>query len=244
MPSKTEKRRIAKLTAQARADGIQAPQRKIKSRRGTAAKPTTAIAAQSADAGKIVLPTPERMAQRDAPVRGETGVFRVKPLIDKLRDKVWLDPSIHVRQAMHSAGEALIDCYHRAGLTGLGAQDLSRVVGGSGDPAYMTPSSENVMSSRQDFRRACKAMGWYEDDSGVAGFAMYRGAGRITVALLCQEMGFEDAARTYMPGGSTEERTGAAKERLRSGLWALISLWRIEAPRLKIAAFTLAEVAA
>lgn len=244
MPSKIEKKRLAKLSAQARADGLPVPQRPVKSRRGTPAKPSTATATQSADAGKIVLPTPERLAMRDAPIRGDTGIFRVKPLIDKLRDKAWLDPSIHVRHAMHSAGEALIDCYHRAGLTGLGAQDLSRVVGGGGDPAYMTPSSEGIMSSRQEFRRACKAMGWYEDDSGAAGFAMYRGAGRITVALLCQEMSFEDAARTYMPGGSTEERAGAAKERLRAGLWALISLWRIEAPRLRIAAAMLAEVAA
>lgn len=243
MPSKAEKKHIHKLAARAKADGTEPPQRTRPGKKGMAA-PATQAATQSESSGKIVHPTIDRLAKPDCPIKGDTGVFRVKPLIDKLRDKHWLDPSIHVRHAMHSAGEALIDCYHRAGLTGIGAQDLSRVVGGGGDPAYMTPSSETAAASRTEFRRACRAMGWYEDDGGQAGFAMYRGAGRITVALLCHEMAFEDAARLYMPGGSTEERTGAAKERLRAGLWALISLWRIEPPRLRIAAISLVEAAA
>lgn len=169
-----------------------------------------------------ISPTDERMGMRDKPMQLGSGAYRVKPLVERLRDKAWLDPDANRRDLMQEAGRKLVETFYRAGLIGVGAQNLTRVCGGGGDPAYMTPLSETMANARQEFRRAWDAM------DGRLGMVTHRGPARLCVAVLCQEMRFEDAARLYVATGSTEERTGAAKERLRIALDRLVDHWRIE----------------
>ncbi|MGI3901247.1 MAG: hypothetical protein ACRYGP_13815 [Janthinobacterium lividum] len=161
-------------------------------------------------------PTPERLAKEDAPVKLGAGLYRAPMPIERMRDRGQLDPLPHLNEMLFQAAEKLVGYFETADLAGhVRAQDLTRVVAGGGDLA-----DERAAHCLKEFRTACKLMGW-----SVA--YPHRGAGRITVAVVCEGMGVKEAAALHRPGGSNEARLGAGMDALREGLFALAVHWRL-----------------
>ena len=124
---------------------------------------------------------------------------------------------------MFEAANKLYTHAYEAGLGGIRAQDVSRAMGsggGSGGTACGFPQSDHAMHHRQRFREATKVMGWYEA-------APFRGAGRLVVDVVCFGVGVKEAARVHVPGGGSEANLAAGMDRLREGLFALASFWRL-----------------
>lgn len=166
-------------------------------------------------------PTPERLAKADTPVRSSSGIYRSPPPIERLRDRNLLDPEDHhLNEAMFRAAEKLGEVYAKAGLgMSAQAQDLNRIAAGSGEIPSCMAVSEMAAHARQQVRDALKVMGW-----SLA--YPFRGAGRITVAVVCQDMAVEDAAKLYRPAERKSQVMGAGMEVLREGLFALAVHWR------------------
>lgn len=185
-------------------------------------------------------PTPERLAKGDiAAPRTAGGFCRSLSMAEQLRDgrerglqkpisrltpdqlvtlheKGRLDHDARTSEGMFQAAEKLRRHYDGLGL-GARAQDLNRVVGSNdSDPL----GEEAWVHHHQVFQIACKLMGWHDN-------APHRGAGRITVAIVCEDMTITDAAAAHLPAGETTARKAAALDRLREGLWALASHWRM-----------------
>ena len=162
-------------------------------------------------------PTPERLAKLDAPVTLGAGLYRAPPTVERMRDREQLAPGdAHLNEMLFQAAEKLEGLASGAGLGGaIRAQDLNRIGASSGEHG-----GEHAAHCLKEFRTACTLMGW---------FIAYplRGAGRLTVAVVCDGMGVKEAAAIYRPGGSDGARLGAGMDVLREGLFALAVHWRL-----------------
>jgi hypothetical protein len=163
-------------------------------------------------------PTAERLAKADAPVKLGSGIYRAPPSIERMRDREQLAPGdAHLNAMMFMAAEKLERLALDAGLGGaIRGQDLTRIRGGTDGGL----GDERTAHCLKEFRTACSLMGW---------FAAYpnRGAGRLTVAVVCDGMSVTEAASVYRPGGSNSARLGAGMDVLREGLFALAVHWRL-----------------
>ena len=163
-----------------------------------------------------LAPTPERLAKSDSPVKLGAGLYRAPMPIERMRDRNQLDPLPHLNEALYLAAEKLVGYFEGAGLAfTVRAQDLGRVIGGSGEGG-----DHHAAHCLLEFRRACTLMGW------PVAFP-HRGAGRIVVAVVCEGVTVTDAAAMHRPGGRTEVRLAAGMEALREGLFALAVRWRL-----------------
>ncbi len=164
----------------------------------------------------VVGPTPERLAKPDAPLQLGGGLYRAPMPIERMRDRNQLDHTPHLNEAMFLAAEKLVGLFEGAGLAStVRAQDLTRVIGAAGDGG-----DHHAAYCLLEFRRACILMGW-----SVA--HPHRGAGRITVAVVCEGRGVKEAAAEHRPGGRAEVQLAAGMEALREGLFALALHWRL-----------------
>ncbi len=168
----------------------------------------------------LVKPTDERLEKNDRPRKTEGGFYRAPAPIERLRDHRKLDPLPHVNEAMFQAAGKLYSVFYLGGLGGIAAQDLSRCVGGGDGGSCGFPRNERAMHNRQVFREAVKIMGWHEAFP-------HRGAARLVVDVICFDMAIRDASRIHIPLGRTEVSTAAGMDRLREGLFALASHWRL-----------------
>lgn len=168
----------------------------------------------------VLGPTPERLAKADAPVKMGAGLYRAPPTIERLRDRELLAPGdAHLNEMLFQAAEKLEGYAAGAGLgAAIRAQDLNRVVSTGGDHG-----GEHAAHCLKEFRTACTLMGWFSAYP-------HRGAGRLTVAVVCDGMGVKEAAALYRPGGSDGARLGAGMDVLREGLFALAVHWRMIRP--------------
>jgi hypothetical protein len=172
-------------------------------------------------------PTFERRQKPDAPQAPNLSRshWRSPPPIERMRDRRQFSPDPAVNQAMFLAAEKLAGLFMAAGLRGgVRAQDMTRLLAGGGEPAYGMPIDEAAAHCRQAFRKACALMGWHDAFP-------HRGAGRLTVMVVCYEMALTEAAAIYRPGGRTESRLGAGMEVLREGLFELALHWRFLSPK-------------
>jgi len=169
----------------------------------------------------MLAPTPERLAKRDAIAKTAAGFYRAPAPIERLRDRQQLAPTdAQLNEVMFQASEKLAGLYRAAELDGLQAIDLTRIGTGGSDANVGMATTERAAHCRREFRIATTMMGWH---------ALYphRGAGRLTVAVVCEEMGVKDAAAIYRPGGSNAAQLGAGMDVLREGLFALALHWRL-----------------
>jgi hypothetical protein len=215
MPSKSERKRMAARAAKLKAAGMDPPPRR---RKGNAMTQTETASEPARPKG--IGPTPERLAKPDRPEKGETGVYRTPAPIERLHARHSLDHQDHMNDLMYDQALELQRDHYQSGLSGLSAQDLNHVVGGSGDAAYMMPKSEGPRRHRQQLIRKLNAMGWFAAQP-------LRGAGRVTFAVVCLEMGLADAGRLHCGIKETERAAAVAKDRLREGLMALVDLAKI-----------------
>jgi len=168
----------------------------------------------------IQAPTPERVAKADAPERRASGGYRVIDQLEWLYRRGRLDTSPGLAEAMFVAGRKLQEAHRAAGLdVSCGSSNLDRVIGGPIDPAHMLPA-DHALAARQEFRRACRQMGWYLD-------SQTRGCGRITVAIVCYGLSLEDAAGTCLGAMRRDRALAIVMDRLQIGLQTLVSLWRL-----------------
>ena len=165
----------------------------------------------------VLGPTPERLAKVDAPVLLGTGLYRAPMPIERMRDRGQLDVDPHLNEMLFQAAEKLVGYFEVAGLAGtVKAQDLTRIVHAGGECL----GDERAAHCLKEFRTACRLMGW------SAAFP-HRGAGRITVAVVCEGQGVKEAAALHRPGGSDAARLGAGMDAVREGLFALAVHWRL-----------------
>lgn len=201
------------------------------------AKPATARSRISAGkSGKKVRvqplgPTPERLAKGDIDVR--IGMHRSVPPVERLRDQGKLATPLPMEEVekLKRRGELSYDvrenqaCYEAAlklrrhfegCMKSVQAQDLNKIIGGHGGDDLT--KEESWVHNRDQFVIAVKLMGWFEN--------RYRGAGRMVVAVVCEEITVLDAAEIHIGRGDTTALMGAAMDRLREGLFALAVHWR------------------
>lgn len=165
---------------------------------------------------EAIGPTPERLAKADAPVRMAAGHYRAPMPIERMRDRGQLDPQPDINEGLFLAAEKLVGLFEGAGLaTTVRAQDLTRVIGGAGEDG-----DHHAAHCLLEFRRACALMGW-----SVA--HPHRGAGRITVAVVCFGQSLKEAAAQHRPGGGDAAQLAAGKEALQTGLFTLAVHWRL-----------------
>lgn len=163
-----------------------------------------------------VGPTPERLAKGDVDIR--VGQTRSVPPIERLRDQGKLSFDARENQALYEAALRLRRHFDGC-LVGVQAQDLNRIIGaGRGDDDLM--KEEAWVNNFDQFRTAVKLMGWSPDRP-------QRGAGRLVVAVICNDLPVVDAAKIHIGAGRTEAVMGAAMDRLREGLFALAIHWRL-----------------
>ena len=164
----------------------------------------------------VMEPTPERLAKADAPVK-TGGLHRAPPTIERMRDREQLAPGdAHLNEMLFLAAEKLEGFAAGAGLgAAIRAQDLTRIASTGGDHG-----GEHAAHCLKEFRTACTLMGWFVPYP-------HRGAGRLTVAVVCDGMGVKEASALYRPGGSDSARLGAGMDVLREGLFALAVHWRL-----------------
>lgn len=160
-------------------------------------------------------PTPERLAKGDIGAIG--GVHRSIPTVERLRDQGKLDHDARINQALFEAAQKL-QRHFASSLIGVRAQDLDRIVtaGASDD----LTQEESWVYSFDQFRMACKLMGWFEANP-------HRGAGRLVVAIACGGQTVTDAAKAYLPPARKEVMIATAMDRLREGLFCLAVHWRM-----------------
>ena len=169
---------------------------------------------------RLLKPTDERLAKEDKPRKMDAGHYRAPPPIERLRDQNKLDPTPHINQAMYEAAGKLYAVFYLGGLGGIAAQDVSRCVGGGDGGSSHFPRDERALHNRLQFREAVRVMGWFESFP-------HRGAGRLTVDVVCREMALRDAAKIHIPLGRTEVSLAAGMDRLREGLFALAAHWNL-----------------
>ena len=116
---------------------------------------------------------------------------------------------------MFQAAEKLKRHFIGCGV-GVKAQDLNKVVCSGGDTLE---GEEAWVHHRDQFRTACKLMGWFDHNP-------QRGAGRIVVAVVCEEATVLQAALIHIGSCDTTKLMAAAMDRLREGLFALAVHWR------------------
>ncbi|TDR94185.1 DUF6456 domain-containing protein [Enterovirga rhinocerotis] len=183
-------------------------------------------------------PTPERLAKlpgvtiiqrnsghkivaRDPAVRspvGADGIVRVtQSSLDRLAVQGRLDPDVYRNAKLFETGDQLRQHWYLAGLdAGPGSIDLERSGGGSGHPAWMTPSTESAAYHRHRFRAARDGM--------------ERGHWQILFGICCGEATLEAAGRE---AGFANRGAAAAVaiDRLRRGLELLAIAWGILPPK-------------
>ncbi len=165
-------------------------------------------------------PTAERIAKGDLSPRTAGGFHRAVPPVERLRDEGRLhksDPFLN--QAYFEAAEKL----HRhfmGSLAGLKAADVSDAVLTGVPDANGLVGEEGWVHHFDTFRLACKLMGWPHG-------APDRGAGRIVVAVVCYENTVEQAAMMFMGAGRTEVLKAVGMDRVREGLFALATHWKL-----------------
>ena len=169
------------------------------------------------DPGK---PTPERLAKGDIVQMG-SGHHRAPPLIERMRDREQFCPGDgYTNERMFQAADKLLEYFQGSGLgAGVQAQDLTRIMSGSGDTPYSMAISESAAHCRKELRLALKLMGWFSAYP-------HRGAGRLTLEVVCFERSVRDAADSYRPGGADSGRQATGMDVLREGLFALAVHWK------------------
>ena len=178
----------------------------------SAAKPNKARRGRPIPMG----PTPERLAKGDISPITAAGFRRSIPGIEKLRDAGKLDRDAQTNEGMFQAAEKLRRHFDGS-MVGVKAQDLNRIIS-SGSSDELT-GEEAWVHNFDQFRRACKLMGWSETSP-------HRGAGRIVVAVVCYEMTVSEGAEIHIGGARKETILAAGMDRLREGLFAIAVHWR------------------
>jgi hypothetical protein len=144
---------------------------------------------------------------------GADGVFRLTEApLDRLSARGRLDEKNPDRnERLFEAGHKLRRHWYHGGLSGIGSVDLNRTGGGgTGSPAWLTPTSESAVDHRGQYRRARESM-----DAG---------AWQIVLDVVCGEITLAGAGR--LAGYRNEDAANAvALDRLRRGLEALAQLW-------------------
>lgn len=105
-----------------------------------------------------VGPTPERLAKPD--IRKNGTMHIAEDLLDRLFRQHNLDACEDINRLMYGAGKRYQEAVHKAGLAGIGGQDLLRVAAGSGDAAHMMPTSEASAAARNRVRKAWTLLGF------------------------------------------------------------------------------------
>lgn len=163
------------------------------------------------------MPTRERLAKDDG-LDQTAGHYRAPEPVERLYRRGSLDPMPHINSAMYEAALKLRRHFEAAQLVGIKAQDLNRTISSGGGDSL--EGEENWVHHFDVFRKACKVMGWHDAHP-------HRGAGRITVAVICYDCGVKDAAAMYRPGGGNESQLAKGMDVLREGLFALALLWKL-----------------
>ncbi|WP_158810435.1 hypothetical protein [Beijerinckia sp. L45] len=183
----------------------------------TARSRISAVSSKKAKRGRALPmgPTPERLAKGDISPITAGGFRRSISTVEKLRDGGKLDHDARTNEAMFQAAEKLRR-HFEGSLIGVKAQDLNRIIGGGGDELT---GEEAWVHNFDTFTKACKLMGWSQANP-------HRGAGRITVAVVCFEMTVTEAAGIHVADKRKETALAAGMDRLREGLYALSIMWR------------------
>ncbi len=94
------------------------------------------------------------------------------------------------------------------GLSGLEAQNLTKVFGGGGSPAYHDADIVITWQSRVKKFPAKPGTRWTGSfrDRPLPCCPDLRGPARIAVAIVCQDMRLEDAANLYFTGSGSDAR--------------------------------------
>lgn len=156
---------------------------------------------------ETTVPTPERMAKLDAPIKTEAGAFIVEDLLERLFRQRGLDTHADMNARMYDAGKTYRETVYLAGLSGIAAQDVSRVGGGGGDPAYMMPSGVAAAGARLRWRKFWALMG------GAVAPAVH--------GLLVEGRTPEDVGQAETAYRAGTQARAAALTILRIGLWTL-----------------------
>lgn len=159
---------------------------------------------------------------------GEDGVVRIAA---EALDRLFTQRRLGVRQVpgasgavddelngqLYIAGDMLRQHWYRAGLgDAIGSVDLNRTGGGTGHPAWLIPSSEDVAYHRAKFRAA-------RDGMKPAFWA-------VVFAICCGDATLERAGRD-VGIGNLNGATAVALDRLRMGLEALAIQWGVIGPK-------------
>ncbi len=177
---------------------------------------------------KIIPPTAERMAKDDAPERLISGAYRTPLFVDQMHRKEWLGDE-PMREMMAFAARWLAATFDVCGLSGLEAQNLTKVFGGGGSPAYMMPLSDHMATHRKKFREAWAAMD--RDFTGCPD-----SPARIAVSVICQDVRLDDVARLYFRG-SDAERMGWLKALFRLAMRRLVDHLHCEPSSTRLRSF-------
>lgn len=138
------------------------------------------------------------------------GMIRVNQApLQWLASRQMLDPTDRERNGLlREAGERYYRHWFDGGLKGIGAQNLDRVFGGEGEPAYLTPASEYAAQHRLEYREARERMG-----SWLA---------KVTDAVVCEELTLADAGSFVGDYASSKTRSAIALTMLKAGLTTLV----------------------
>jgi hypothetical protein len=152
-----------------------------------------------------------------SPVDTEGRVRASQSPLDRLAVLGRLDTDRDRNAKLYDAGDRLRLHWYLGGLgAGPGSIDLNRTGGGSGHPAWLTPSTESAAYHRDRFRRARDGM--------------EAGHWQVLFGICCGEDTAEDAGR-QAGFGSRDAAAAVALDRLRRGLELLAIAWGILPPR-------------
>ena len=176
-------------------------------------------APQRRKAERPIGPTPERLAKGDIPAAATAGGFHrsVAPIERLYKQKKLGETAEHVRDnlALFQAAERLKHHFDRKNAMGVRAQDLTRVTGGSPNG---TAAEEAWVIHNKHFETAMVLMRY-------SAASPNRGAARIVIAVVCEEMIVTDAAVSFLLPARKEVMVATAMEKVREGLWCLATHW-------------------
>ncbi len=175
----------------------------------------------------ILVPTPEYLAHRHGPTRHEkTGGYRVVDALERLFTRGLLDSSGAMNEAMYLSALWLRETFRRAGFDiSLSSGDLDRIVTGRSDFSDRLYCSDRRIDAQNEFADAVRCMGWYAGQP-------FRGAGRITVGVVCYGYTIAECVNLGYLNQAGERAEAVAIHMLREGLMSLAGYnRRISAPR-------------
>lgn len=151
-------------------------------------------------------------------IANREGMIRVTQApLQWLASRRMLADDVEMNGLLREAGERYYRHWFDGGLKGIGAQNLDRVFGGEGEPAYLTPASEYAAQHRLEYREARERMG-----SWLA---------KVTDAVVCEELTLADAGLFVGDYASSKTRSAIALTMLKAGLTTLVEHFGISPVR-------------